>query len=296
MADKEYILKAGPFHFSVKSNVSSIQRYVEHHYGKNLVISDTNLFIDYYVSVEHGPFYRRLFKPQVKFRFSGMVPFKPLPLDQAHAMLEWGMNWVISTNANQYLIIHAASLEKDGKGIIITAASGSGKSTLCAYLVSRGWRLLSDELALISPEKLTMYGLGRPINLKNQSIDLMSRYFKPADFSEVAKDTHKGTISLLRAPEESVENSHIPVEPAHIVFVNYNASEECYVEPVDKCSALAEIVKNSFNFNLLSKSGFACARKLVEKTSAVYIEYNNFSACENALNNLIEEQYCDDAI
>jgi predicted ATPase len=30
--------------------------------------------------------------------------------------------------------------------VILPAPPGSGKSTLCAALVTRGWRLLSDEL------------------------------------------------------------------------------------------------------------------------------------------------------
>src|SRR3546814_969352 len=50
----------------------------------------------------------------------------------------------------QFLIIHAAALEKSGRAAILPGAPGSGKSTLTAYLVHNGWRLLSDELALIS--------------------------------------------------------------------------------------------------------------------------------------------------
>lgn len=280
---KKQVLSVGPFMFSVSSDIKAVHQYLEHHYRSNLVSSDSNQFIDYHVSVEHGSILRRLYKPQVIFKFNHRIPFKPLPLSQAHAMLEWGMNWVISKNAHQYLIIHAATLEKDGKGIIISAPSGSGKTTLCAYLVSQGWRLLSDELALISPEDELLYGLARPMNLKNHSIELMRPYFDHNDFSQVAKDTHKGEICLLRPPSESSINAHIGVKPSLLVFVKYSASEECYSEPVDKCLALTEIIQNSFNFGLLNKKGFQYARNLVDSTKAVYIEYNNFKSCENAI-------------
>ena len=69
---------------------------------------------------------------------------------QGFAMFEWGLNWVVANHAHQFAIVHAAAVEKDGRGFIFPGAPGSGKSTLCAALVSRGWRLLSDEMAMIS--------------------------------------------------------------------------------------------------------------------------------------------------
>lgn len=293
---KTYYLSVGPFTFSVSSDVLNIHHYLEHHYEQCLVDYSKERFIDYHVSIEHGSLARRLFKPQVHFKFNHRAPFKPLPLDQAHAFLEWGMNWVISSQANQYLIIHAAALERNGKGIIISAPSGSGKSTLCAYLVSQGWRLLSDELALVSPDSLLLHGLARPINLKNKSIELMKPYFEADQFSNIAVDTHKGTVSLLKPPAKCIQLAQTPVKPSHLIFVSYNEQENCYIEPVNKSLALTEIIKNSFNFSLLNKHGFDCARRLVDQTEALYIEYNNFEACEHALLGIINEEYpCDKA-
>lgn len=293
---KTYKLAVGSMIISVESDIRSLHDYIVSHYEHCILDNETGLFSDYQISVNRGPFMRKLYKPQAVFKFNHSAPFKPLPLSQAHALLEWGMNWVISGNANQFLIIHAAALEKNGKGIIISAPSGSGKSTLCAYLVSQGWRLLSDELALVSPESLLMHGLARPINLKNRSIELMKPYFDDGDFSPLATDTHKGTISLVKPPKSSTINSAIPVMPSHLVFVNYQEDENCYLESVDKCLALTEIIKNSFNFGLLNKKGFDCARRLVDTTDALYIEYNNFQACEQALLNAITEEYtCDKA-
>jgi len=209
-------------------------------------------------------------------------------------MLEWGMNWVISSQANQFLIIHAATVEKEGKGVIISAPSGSGKSTLCAYLVAKGWRLLSDELALVTPNTLMLHGLARPINLKNSSINLMRAFYNIEHFSPVAKDTHKGTISLLRPPQTTIQNANIPVKPRHLIFVKYNADEACYSEPIEKSIALTEVIQNSFNFGLLNKKGFDCARRLVDQTTAHYIEYNDFQACEIALLEAMKEDTCCD--
>ena len=48
-----------------------------------------------------------------------------------------------------FLLVHAAVLERDGRAVVMPGPSGVGKSTLCAALVARGWRLLSDEVAMI---------------------------------------------------------------------------------------------------------------------------------------------------
>ncbi|MCM2681463.1 HprK-related kinase A [Echinimonas agarilytica] len=290
MSRKHYLFKSGPFIFNIETPIKGVQRYLENHYHNQFVSPSDDVFIDYDVAVEHGPLYRRLFAPQAVFLFNKRSPFKPLPLDQAHAMLEWGMNWVISSTANQYLIIHAATLEKDGKAIIISAPPGSGKSTLCAYLASNGWRLLSDELALVDPKTLKVYGLARPMNMKNKSIELMRKYYAPDQFSAVATDTHKGTVCLLKAPQESAELCNIPAEPKLLVFVSYQANEACYSEMISPAKALTEIIGNTFNFGLLGTEGFETAKRLVDKTDAVYIEYSSFESCEEAISQALLTQ------
>ncbi len=91
-------------------------------------------------------------------------------------MLEWGLNWCVSAHCHQYLIFHAAVIEKSGRALILPAPPGSGKSTLCAGLVNRGWRLLSDELTLIDIASCGVVPLPRPVSLKNASIDVIRAY------------------------------------------------------------------------------------------------------------------------
>jgi HprK-related kinase A len=106
-------------------------------------------------------------RPQVLFRLDGVVPFRSLPLRHAVPIFEWGLNWCIVSRANNYLIIHAAAIEKGGHVAIMPGVPGSGKSTLTAGLVNRGWRLLSDEMALISLTDGSVTPLVRPISLEN---------------------------------------------------------------------------------------------------------------------------------
>ncbi len=283
MASLTYDVKTGPFVFSIETNIAALQGYIEHHYQGSILEPGVDRYIDYFIKLNHGPFWRRLFSPQACFYFNERSPFNPLPLSQAHAMLEWGMNWVLSSTAHQFLIIHSAVLEKDGKAVIISAPPGSGKSTLCAYLASTGWRLLSDELSLICPETLQVYGLSRPINLKNKSISLMKSYFSSESFSDVAKDTHKGSVCLVKPPQQAVLDVDKPAQPSLCLFVAYTPGEACHMEPVNKCKALTEIIRNSFNFSVLGYKGFATARSLAKQTQSFYLEYSEFHAAEQAI-------------
>jgi len=49
--------------------------------------------------------------------------------------------------ATDYLVLHCAALEQGARSVLIAGRSGAGKTTLSLLLRTRGWRLLSDDLA-----------------------------------------------------------------------------------------------------------------------------------------------------
>ncbi len=59
------------------------------------------------------------------------------------------------------LPLHAALVERDGKGVLLAGPGGSGKSTLCRRL-PRPWRALSDDQSLIVRDSQKRY-LAHPI-------------------------------------------------------------------------------------------------------------------------------------
>src|SRR3546814_13043507 len=72
----------------------------------------------------------------------------------AHGLLaaEMGMNLQMALGWRRHLLLHASSVEKNGRALVMTGESGSGKSTLAAQLGERGWRLMGDEFALLDLE------------------------------------------------------------------------------------------------------------------------------------------------
>src|SRR3546814_14282006 len=101
-----------------------------------------------------------------------------------------GMNLQMALGQKRYLLLHASTVEKDGRALLMTGHSGSGKSTLAAILGERGWRLMGDEFALLDPEDGRLYAFTRAVTLKNGAISVVAG---------IADETRLGPLQIGRA-------------------------------------------------------------------------------------------------
>lgn len=215
-------LRTGPFTTCVRTTIDQVVDGIERLYCDYPLAADG--YADFRLTMQRPAGLRRWFRPQVVADFDGLMHFLPMPLAHAFPMFEWMMNWCVSSRAHRYLIIHAAVLERDGRAVILPAPPGSGKSTLCAILVDAGWRLLSDELALVRPEDGRLAPAPRPISLKNNSIDVVRVLVPGAIMSPPVHDTIKGTVAHWKAPADSVARAGETALPAWVVYPKYGKS------------------------------------------------------------------------
>jgi HprK-related kinase A len=260
-------LRTGPFSLKVQSGIASVAEGLAELYGQFEVRSTHEAFADFHVSVNTPASFRRWLRPQAAFSFDGKQPFKPLPRDQAFPMLEWGLNWCVSTQAHQYLIIHAAVVEKNGLAAILPAPPGSGKSTLTAGLVLSGWRLLSDELTLIDRKTGLIQPLPRPVSLKNQSIDVIRRFAPDIFINRASHDTVKGTVAHMRPPKESVRRQHEPARPGWVIFPKWEAGASTTLTPRSQAQTFMFLAQNAFNYSHLGEDGFRVASALIDQAA-----------------------------
>lgn len=267
-------LRTGPFLTRVRTIVPEVMDGIALMYADYPVVGDPE-FADFHVAVMPPRGARRWFRPKVYFVMDGRQPFQPLPRGQAFAMFEWGLNWCVSTVAHQYLMIHAAVVERGGRVCLLPAPPGSGKSTLCAALVNRGWRLLSDEMALVRPADVAVVPQPRPVSLKNDSIDIMGAFAPRAVIGRRAHDTGKGTVAHMRAPPESVERSREDARPGWVVFPRYVANAPARLEPRSPGSAFMFLAENAFNYSILGLSGFRTLSRLIETSACFDFSYGS---------------------
>ncbi len=213
----------------------------------------------------------------MNFRHNGAATFLPLPYAQALPLLEWGLNWCVYEHVHDRLVLHAAVVESDARALIIPAPPGSGKSTLVAGLCYSGWRLLSDELALLKPSSGEVEGLCRPISLKNASIGVMREYAGAEPFSPTVSDTTKGDVALMRPPLDSVEKAAVPARPFGVVFPLFSAGAAPSMTELGPASAFSQLLESAFNLSVLREDGFHVLADLVEHCRCFQIRYGSLA-------------------
>ena len=266
-------LRTGSFITHLQTSIPGVSESVGLLYA-DYPLAEQADFADFHVSLTRPRNLRRWFKPQALFSFDGNTIFKPLPLDQAFPMLEWGLNWCISNHVNHCLIVHAAVVEKGGYAVLLPAPPGSGKSTLCAALVNRGWRLLSDELALVRVGDGKLIPLPRPVSLKNESIEIIRRYEPSAIFSRKVDDTLKGTVAHMKASSDSVARASEVVQVAWVIFPKYQAGSTACLETLPQAHAFMRVADNSFNYSLLGLNGFRTMARLIDASLCYDFTYS----------------------
>lgn len=282
-----YCFQVGPFSVKVKSRINSVAEGITLFY--QYYPTSNPDFADFHININTPPNLRGWVRPQINFDLDGVLPFKPMPKAQAFATFEWGFNYCISSYSHQFLIIHAAVVEKNGFSIIMPAQPGSGKSTLCAGLVSRGWRLLSDELTLIQLiNKNHVVSIARPVNLKNASIDVMKAFAPNEIFGPTVFDTAKGSVAHMRAPLESIKRINEPARQRFIIFPKYQRRSETVLAPRSKARAFMEMAQQSFNFNILARTGFELLNNTVTNCDCYDFRYSNLDEAVELFNNLID--------
>lgn len=267
------LVRTGPFVFRIRSPHRSVQQGLEKLYP-SYPLADEGAFAHYTVDITRGAGLRRWLRPQARFFHDGMSPFEPLQADHAFPLLEWAMNWCLAGQAHHHLLLHAAVLERGGRAAILPAPPGSGKSTLTAALMHRGWRLLSDEMTIITLDDRRLVPLARPVSLKNQSIALLQQFEPGVVMNALSHETHKGTVTHMRVPDAQVARMDEPARARWVVFPRWEAGAEATLTPRSRAASLLELGRNAFNYMVLGELGFQALADVLEASRCFDFRYS----------------------
>jgi len=266
-------LRTGPFVYCVRSRLPRVAQGVAELYG-DFPLPEDERFADFHLRIARPRGLRRYIAPLASVAISGAGRFDPFPRSTVYPYFEWGLNWCVYNLATQYLVLHAATLERNGRAIMLIGPSGSGKSTLCASLALSGWRLLSDEFALFSLEDGLLSGLARPISLKNQSIELIARRFPDSRLGSPSGTLLKGTVAHVRPSPESVERVDQRAVPGWFVFVKYEPDSPAHLTPSRKGMAMMRIASYAFNYGILGRQGFETLGSAIQQCECYHLRYS----------------------
>ncbi|MEH6827180.1 MAG: HprK-related kinase A [Parasphingorhabdus sp.] len=241
--------------------------------------------VDFTVRLEPEKPWRRYICPSVHIGGDFWLPdAAPLPLSQGLLAAEMGMNLQMALGWRRHLLLHASSVEKDGKALIMTGLSGSGKSTLSAMLAERGWRFMGDEFALLCLESGQIVPFPRLISLKNDAIGAMQNVVAENRFGPEMKATPKGDIRHLVPPKDAIARMDESAKPALLLFPRFGHS------PILRDMGLSEIfvrlTQASTNYVALGEPGFHALTRFVDQIPTKAMDYQSVEQAEELIDSL----------
>lgn len=129
-------------------------------------------------------------------------------------------DWFLCGHANM-VPFHAAALAGPDVGLLLLGGRGNGKSTTAAALVDRGFRLLSDDAAVLDLERQQIHPFPRALGLldtdeaKNGHLAAATLGGPVATMKRIPRGTKKLFYQLSR---DKLMSS--PIEATHLIFLD----------------------------------------------------------------------------
>lgn len=195
--------------------------------------------------------------------------------------LEWTVNWRLMARCTDHLLVHAASMARNGQGVVFAGQSGAGKSTLVAGLLARGWKYLCDEFAMIDTDTLRLLPFPKAVCVKAGAFDLIERLNLrlccDRHYVKVLKGP-VGYISLSDLPPGAVAGS-CPVR--HVVFPRYTGHPQVRVRPVTDARAAFMLTSHTLNRGVLGERAALTASRIARDAQCVMLESGDIGeACD----------------
>lgn len=216
--------------------------------------------------------WRRVLRPSITLGGDFVLPeAAPLPLKLGLLAAEMAMNLQLALGGRRYVLLHASTVEREGRAIVMTGISGAGKSTLAALLMARGWRLMGDEFALLDPAMGLIHAFPRLVSLKNESVGEMERALPDARFGPLMPETPKGAIRHLVPDAPSVAAMDVPARAALILFPRFGF--EAATRPVPPSEAFVRLTQASTNYTAMGERAFDALTGLVGRVPGIAVDY-----------------------
>jgi HprK-related kinase A len=161
---------------------------------------------------------------------------------------------------------------------------------LCAGLAFSGWRLLSDELALICPRSGELVPNPRPVSLKNQSIPVMQKFAPGLRLGSQVRETSKGVVAHFAAPGEAVSRALQRVRPGWVVLPRWVAGHPTRLRPLERAQGFMKLVENAFNYPVFGGQGFEMLAALVDQIPCYSFDYSDLDEATELFNRLADGQ------
>ncbi len=211
-----------------------------------------------------------------------------------HESDQWGLGYYLLQNMheqafktiNNYIHIHAALGHKGSTNFLIVGEKGAGKTTLVTRLLSHGFEIDGDELALI--RDTSGFAFPRRFHIKEASVGLLP---------EIKAIQHKipfiqsGDCPKLFAfsPAEWGGTWRVQNRPIDVIFYieSNHQDQKDYVAPRAGCKMVQKLMSLTYMADNQHSKRVKGLCKLVQSASCFTLHYNNLNEAVRLLQNTL---------
>lgn len=133
----------------------------------------------------------------------------------------------------EFLWLHAAAVERDGRALVIAGESGQGKSTVSTFLCELGWHFMSDDvLALRIENDEVIPFLLTPARRAQAGLKILT------DLASLAKET-------VNLHEASLQRT--PTKISSVVFPRFDPTARPSIARMSRGDAALELLRHTRN-------------------------------------------------
>lgn len=148
------------------------------------------------------------------------------------------------------LPLHGSCVAKDGEAVLITGDSGAGKSTLAAEFLRHGWKLLTDDVAVVLD-----IDSGKPVvqsSYPSQKLwqDAIDRYGRDGETLPLWQEERKEKFSIR---VRDYQEGQVPLKK---VVRLIPTPSDCRAEPVEGFTKVDQLLRNTYRSGMIPREQY----------------------------------------
>lgn len=186
---------------------------------------------------------------------------------------------------DQGMVLHAAALDWQEKGVILCGKSSSGKSSLAAWLTADGFHYLTDEVIEVPLDGNIVHGFTRSITLKHGSDFIWKKRLSNIEAQGFLSFADGGAwIDPYLFNHDAVVDK---VKPYVLIFPEYQSNTPLQTQKLTSAETLFHLLQALVNARNLPGHGMDAATRLAQRVWAYSLIYSNVEEASTWIREII---------
>ena len=171
--------------------------------------------------------------------------------------------------------IHAGAVEREGKALLLPALAGSGKTLLTLGLVNKGFKFLSDDVALVDPDSAFLRPLPMSPVVKGYAFSFLSALDLSVGADIYRNPLNGESLYYFDLTDISPDPVGVPSPVRFVFFPCHDSAVGSLLRPVSRAEAAARMIQNSLNFEPSANRFIDLATRLVGKAECFDLRFKH---------------------